>query len=177
MSSVKRATLTALCIALCVVLPMAFHAVGLGGAFSPLHIPALFCGLVCGPWYGFFCGTAGVLLSWLITGMPSAAQLVYMLPELAVYGLASGPLIRLLRTGSLTADLLLSLIPAMLLGRVVGGLARLLYLRGAYSIPLWVGAYFTTSLPGILLHLFLLPVLYLLLLRIGLIPTRETKGT
>jgi hypothetical protein len=177
MSSVKRAAFTSVCIALCVVLPLAFHAVGLGAAFSPLHIPALFCGLLCGPWYGFFCGTAGVVISWLTTGMPSAAQLVYMLPELAVYGAVSGLLFRRIRTGSLTADLLLSLVPAMLLGRIVGGLARLVYLQGAYSLSLWFGAYVLTALPGILLHLILLPTLYLLLKKIKVIPPRESKGS
>ena len=40
MSQVKRAMITAVCIALCVVLPMAFHSIQNAGAiFCPMHIP------------------------------------------------------------------------------------------------------------------------------------------
>lgn len=46
MSQVKRAMITAVCIALCVVLPMAFHSIQNAGAiFCPMHIPVLLCGL------------------------------------------------------------------------------------------------------------------------------------
>ena len=42
MSQVKRAMITAVCIALCVVLPMAFHSIQNAGAiFCPMHIPVL----------------------------------------------------------------------------------------------------------------------------------------
>ena len=176
MSSVQKATITALCMALCAVLPLAFHALGLGGAFSPLHIPALLCGLVCGPWYGLFCGAAGTLISSLTTSMPASAQLAYMIPELAIYGLAAGLFYRWIRTGSQTADLLLALIPAMLLGRIVGGLARLVYLKGDYSLALWAGSYLVSSLPGILTHLILIPSLILILTRAGAVPARNSKG-
>lgn len=41
MSQVKRAMITAVCIALCVVLPMAFHSIQNAGAiFCPMHIPS-----------------------------------------------------------------------------------------------------------------------------------------
>ena len=47
MSQVKRAMITAVCIALCVVLPMAFHSIQNAGAiFCPMHIPVLLCGLL-----------------------------------------------------------------------------------------------------------------------------------
>lgn len=177
MSSVKRATVTALCIALCTVLPTAFHALGLGAAFSPLHIPVLLCGLLCGPWYGGVCGAAGALLSSTLTGMPTAAQLGYILPELAVYGLVAGLLFCHIHTGRLPFDLLLALIPAMLAGRIIGGLVRLVYLHGEYTLTLWVGAYFLHALPGIAVHLTLIPTLYLLLTKTGRIPSRSEKGS
>lgn len=179
-SSVKRAVITALCIALCYALPLAFHAVGLGAAFSPLHLPVLLCGLLCGWPYGLFCGLAGPLVSSLLGGMPSAMQLPYHLPEIAVYGFLSGLLYRFVRTGSRTADLYLSLIPAMLLGRVVGGAAAALVFlpRGqAYSLALWASAYFVKSLPGIVLQLILLPLLVLALTLAGLIPRRYPNST
>ena len=74
MTSVKKSIITAVCIALCVVLPQAFHAIpNAGTIYCPMHIPVLLCGLVCGWSYGLLCGIAGPLLSSLITGMPPAA--------------------------------------------------------------------------------------------------------
>ena len=175
MSSVKRATITALCVALCAVLPLAFHGLGLGAAFSPLHIPVLLCGLVCGGWYGLFCGVAGPLISSLTTGMPGAPQLVYMIPELVVYGLTAGLLASHLRLRNPTLALYAALIPAMLLGRIVGGLARMIYLKGDYSLSLWLSAYFVSALPGILLHLLLVPVLVLTLRKAGLIAPQTVE--
>ena len=45
----KNLAFCALCIALCVVLPMAFHAIANAGMiFLPMHIPVLLCGLAGG---------------------------------------------------------------------------------------------------------------------------------
>ena len=58
--SAKNLAFCALCIALCVVLPMAFHAIANAGPiFLPMHIPVLLCGLACGWPYGLVCGRAG----------------------------------------------------------------------------------------------------------------------
>jgi len=98
-----------------------------------------------------------------------------MVPELCAYGLFSGLLLQWIRTGKLYADLYLSLIPAMLAGRVVGGVARALFLMAqskGYSVALWVGSYLTGTLPGIVLQLVLLPVLVAALIRARLIPER-----
>ena len=122
-----------------------------------------------------FCGVAGPLLSCLTTGMPSAARLLYMAPELCAYGLFCGLLLRFIRTGRTTADLYLTLVPAMVLGRVVGGAARAmfaLYNAESYSLALWVGAYVVETLPGAILQLVFLPALVLVLTRAKLIPAR-----
>ena len=50
LSTVKKSILTAVCIALCVVLPQAFHAIPNAGAvYLPMHIPVLLCGLIWPP--------------------------------------------------------------------------------------------------------------------------------
>ena len=56
MSSIKKICLCAICTALCYVLPLAFHPLVMGTALSPMHIPVLLCGLLCGWPYGAFCG-------------------------------------------------------------------------------------------------------------------------
>ena len=71
MTIVKRSMITAVCVALTVVLPMAFHAVpNAGSVILPMHIPVLLCGLICGWPFGLACGLIGPLLSNLFTGMP-----------------------------------------------------------------------------------------------------------
>lgn len=178
MSSVKKACICSFCAALCYVLPVAFHAMGLGMVFSPMHLPVLLCGLLCGWPYGAFCGIAGPVISCVLSGMPSPTQLVYMAPELCAYGLAAGLGMGLIRTGKTGIDLYLSLLPAMLLGRVVGGVAQaLFYLSTArsYSAALWVSSYVVGTLPGAVFQLIVLPALTLGLTRARLIPARYPK--
>ena len=177
MSAVKQSIITAVCIALCVVLPQAFHAIpNAGSIYLPMHIPVLLCGLICGWPYGLLCGLAGPALSALITGMPPAAVLPGMMVECGVYGLAAGLLMQLVRTKRLYADLYISLVAAMLLGRVVSGAAKaLIFSAGSYSMASWVAGSFVTALPGIIIQLALLPSIVYALMRARLIPQRYPK--
>lgn len=173
MSHIKRLVLTAVCAALCIVVPMAFHAIPNGGqVFLPMHIPILLCGMLCGWPYGLACGLLGPLLSSLLTSMPSAAALPGMLVECAVYGCVSGLLLRYVRAGSLYADLYISLVPAMLAGRVISGIVKALILSPGISLTTWATASFVTGLPGIAIQLALVPALVLGLERAKLIPKR-----
>ena len=179
MSTIKKLCLCAICTALCYVLPVAFHPLSVGTLLSPMHIPVLLCGLICGWPYGLFCGAAGPILSHLLSGMPAAAMLVTMIPELCAYGICTGLLMKWIRTGKLYADLYLSLIPAMLLGRIVGGVVRaVVYLSSAqaYSVSLWASSYLLGTLPGIILHLILLPAVVLVLMKARLIPARYPRS-
>lgn len=178
MSNVKKSILTAVCIALCVVLPQAFHAIPNAGAvYLPMHIPVLLCGLICGAPYGLLCGLAGPALSHLFTGMPPVGMLPSMLVECAVYGLAAGLMMKI-KTKSLYADLYLSLIVAMLAGRVLSGIAKaLIFSAGEYSMALWVTGSFVTSLPGIIIQLALIPTVVFALMKARLIPERYPKDS
>jgi len=175
MSSIKKLCLCGIFIALCYVLPLAFHMVGLGSVLSPLHIPVLLCGMVCGGWYGLACGAIGPVLSSLLSGMPPAVGLISMVPELMIYGFVSGLCMRFVRTGKLWGDLYISLAASMLLGRVVGGVAKALFYLGkgnSFGISAWVSAYFVTSAPAIALHLVLIPVLVVVLEKAGAMKKR-----
>ena len=173
MSHIKKLVLTAVCSALCVIVPMAFHSIpNAGQVFLPMHIPVLLCGMLCGWPYGLACGLIGPSLSSLLTGMPLPAVLPGMLVECAVYGCASGLLLRYVRTGNRYADLYISLVPAMLLGRVLSGIVKGLILTPGLSPAAWASASFVTSLPGIAIQLLLVPILVLGLERAKLIPKR-----
>ena len=175
MTSIKKACITAVCIALCYALPIAFHSVGLGSVFSPMHIPVLLCGMVCGGGYGLFCGIAGPVLSSILSGMPTTTGLIFMVPELVTYGLVSGILTSLVHTNRLHLDMYISLAAAMVLGRIAGGIASAIFYMGtgqAFTIGIWAASYFAGSFPGIICHLILIPLLAFTLMKAKLIPVR-----
>lgn len=127
--------------------------------------------LICGWPFGLLCGLAGPALSTLFTGMPPVAILPVMMIELAVYGLVSGLMMTLIRTKKIYLDLYISLIIAMLTGRIVAGLARaFIFARGATTMATWVASYFVTSLPGIIIQLVLIPTIVFALMNARLIP-------
>ncbi len=174
MSPVKKSIITAVCIALCVVLPQAFHAIpNAGSIYCPMHIPVLLCGLICGWQYGLLCGISGPLVSALITGMPPAAVLPGMLVECAAYGALTGLMMQLVHTKKVYPDLYISLLVAMLGGRIISGIAKaLIFSAGSYSMTAWVTGSFVTSLPGIIVHLVLIPSIVYALMKAKLIPAR-----
>jgi hypothetical protein len=142
---------------------------------SPIHIPVLLCGLISGPGYGVICGLLGPILASVITGMPGPAMLISMVPELMTYGLTAGMVMGWLRTGKLAVDLYAALTMAMVLGRVVGGVAKMLDYTGgsqSFTLAFWFSSYFVATLPGIVCHLILIPLLYLTLMKAKQIPVR-----
>ena len=174
-SSSKRITICGACIALCYALPIAFHSIGLGSILSPMHIPVLLCGLVCGGGYGFICGILGPVLSSLLSGMPPMMMLLRMIPELCVYGLVGGLAMKHIRTERNYVDVYISLILAMIAGRIVGGIATAIFYTvtsGVYSLALWFASYFAESIPGIAAHLILVPALVFSLQKARLVPNR-----
>lgn len=173
MSPVKKMTLGAVCIALCVVLPIAFHSIpNSGSVFLPMHIPVLVCGMICSWPYGLICGLAGPLLSSLLTGMPPAAILPAMMVECGVYGMTAGLMLKKVHTGKLYTDLYIALVTAMLAGRVFSGIAKALIFSPGMAMSAWVTASFVTSLPGIVIQLVLLPLVVSSLMKARVIPKR-----
>ena len=177
MSTVKRMVMTAICAAMCVVLPIAFHAIpNAGTVFLPMHIPVLLCGLVCGWPYGLVTGLLGPLLSSIITGMPPAAMLPSMMVECGVYGLVTGLMMRFVRTKNGLADLYISMVVAMILGRTVAGLAKAIIFTPGTAPFAWVTTSLVTGIPGIVIQLVLMPLVVFALTRARLIPARYPKG-
>ena len=176
LSYVKRIVLTAVCAALCVVVPMAFHSIpNAGSVILPMHIPVLLCGLMCSWPYGFVCGLLGPALSCLLTGMPPAAILPSMMIECATYGCTAGAMMELIRTKKLWLDLYISLIAAMVLGRVVAGFAKAWILAPGTPAFAWVTTSLVTGIPGIVLQLALIPAIVYALMRARLLPQRYPK--
>lgn len=175
LTPVKKLVFTAVCSALCLVLPMAFHSVpNAGSIFLPMHIPVLLCGLICGWPYGLVCGLLGPFIS-SFTGMPPAAVLPSMMVECASYGAVAGLMMRYIRTGSATGDLYISMGTAMILGRVIAGLAKAWILTPGAAPFAWVTTSLVTGIPGIVIQLIVMPAIVFALTKARLIPVRYPK--
>lgn len=173
MRSIKKLTLTSVCAALCVVLPIAFHSIpNAGTIFLPMHIPVLICGMICGWPYGLVCGLMGPLLSSAITGMPPVAMLPAMMVECGTYGAVSGLVLKVIRTGKTYGDLYIALVVAMIAGRVISGIAKALIFSPGLAMSAWVASSFVTALPGIVIQLVFLPGVVAMLMKANVIPQR-----
>ena len=176
-TSTRKLTLSALFLALGLVLPLITGQIPqIGKMLLPMHIPVLLCGMVCGAPYGAVCGLLGPMLSSVLTGMPTAALMPAMMVECAAYGLTTGLMLCLVRTGKTYADLYLSLVAAMLVGRLVSGVTKaLFFMAGQYTMQAWIAASFVTALPGIVLQLAVVPSIVYYLMRARLIPQRYPR--
>ena len=168
---VRKMVYAALYLAIAMVLPFITGQIPeIGAMLSPMHIPALLCGFMCGwPW-GLAVGFIAPLLRSFLFGMPALMPAaVAMAFELAVYGAAAGLLYRMLprKKWSVYAALVI----AMILGRLVWGAARLILagLSGSsFTWALFLAGAFTNAVPGIIMHLILIPVLVIAMDRAGL---------
>ena len=166
-NTTKKLVSCALCIALGVLLPMAFHMIpNAGSVFLPMHIPVLICGLFCGAPYGLACGIITPFLSSMTTGMPPAIILPQMVIELGVYGLVTGLCEKHIILKNEISKLYISLIIAMLAGRIMNGFVNTCILSTqGYTLSVFMTASFITCLPGIILQLIVVPVLVRILNR------------
>ena len=168
---VRKLTYAGLYLAIAMVLPFITGQIPeIGSMLCPMHIPALLCGFMCGwPW-GLAVGFAAPLLRSVIFGMPAMfPSAVAMAFELAVYGGTAGLLYRLMprEKWSIYAVLILS----MIAGRIVWGAVRVILagLSGSsFTWALFFAGAFTNAIPGIILHLILIPVLVMVMDRAGL---------
>ena len=161
MNKTKKLTLTAMCLALGVILPQAFHMIpNAGNIFLPMHIPVLICGFICGPFYGLTVGIITPCLSHIIFSMPPAMMLGQMIVELGVYGLCTGLLNQIITINNELLKYYLVLIISMVVGRITYGICNaLLFKAGNYSLSIWLSAAFIKGLPGIIIQLVLIPTI------------------
>lgn len=167
--NLKKIIITSFMIAIGIILPVAMHTLpNAGKVFLPMHIPIFIAGLICGGFYGFVCGILTPLLSSILTGMPTGVYLPLMIFELATYGAVAGILFKTITTKNKDFNLYISLIIAMIAGRIVFGvLNALVFNVGEYSLQIWLTSAFVTSLPGIILQIAIIPVISNLLIELS----------
>ena len=170
-TTIRRMVWAAVCLALCMVLPFLTGQIPqIGSAISPMHIPVLLAGFICGPWWTMAVGAVSPLLRFALFGMPPIFPTgVAMCFELAAYGLVSGALYA--RLPKKTSNIYVSLIAAMLTGRVVWGIVRVV-LSGVSGEPFTWAAFmagaFLNAIPGIIIHILLIPIIVLALKKANL---------
>ena len=174
-AQIRKLTYSAICLALCLVLPFLTGQIPqIGAALCPMHLPVLLAGFLCGPWWAAAVGATAPLLRHLIFGMPPILTAIAMAFELLTYGLLSGALHRLLPQRAVS--IYLSLIGAMVGGRLVWGAVQVVILGLSDSAftwaPFWAGAV-ANAIPGIIVQLILIPILVMALQRAHFIPAAK----
>ncbi len=172
-SYVKNLTLSAMFIAIGFVLPfLTGHIPQIGSMLSPMHIPVFLCGLICGWPYGAVVGLLLPLSRSLILGMPPLYPTALAMSfELLTYGLVSGLIYRLLHRRGMLA-VYIALVGAMLAGRAVWGVAQVILLGlggNAFTWQAFMAGAFVNAVPGIILHLILVPAIMFALDRTKLV--------
>lgn len=168
-----KLVLTALFLALCLVLPFVTGGIPtIGNMLLPMHIPVLLCGLLCGWQYGLVIGFVAPLLRSVLFGMPPIYPVALAMAfELAAYGLIIGLVYTALHKRGLAA-LYGSLLVAMVGGRLVWGVAEVVLLGMAgntFTLQAFLSGALLTAVPGIVLQLVFIPAVMVALDRTGVV--------
>ena len=167
--STRKLCAAGLLLAMGILLPQVFHLIGgaaTGGTFLPMHIPLLMSGLLLGPAYGAALGIVCPAVSFLLTSMPPAAKLPFMVVELAFYGLVAG---LFAARGTSRTGTYVGLIAAQAAGRLANAAALLIAARlFQLEVPAvaTVGAALVTGIPGIVIQLIFIPPIVILLRKV-----------
>lgn len=159
MNPIKKLVYAAVCLALALYLPFLTGQIPeIGSMLSPMHIPVLLCGFICGWQYGVAVGFIAPLLRHMLFSMPPMPMALIFAFEFAAYGCIAALLYKALPKKA--GYVYLSLLGAMLGGRIVWGIGRAL-LAGISNTVFPFGAFlagaFIDALPGIILHIALIP--------------------
>ena len=159
--SLNKLILSALFMALGIVLPFfTAQLKTLGSALLPMHFPVMICGFICGPQYGVTVGFILPLLRGALFGMPPLyPNAVWQAFELGTYGFAAGFMYMRLGQGKLW-KIYVSMIAAMISGRVVWGIVKAIILGFAgqsFTVQMFIAGGILNAIPGIVLQLVLIP--------------------
>lgn len=165
-TNVKNLVCAALCLALALLLPLVTGQIPqVGNMLLPMHIPVLLSGFLCGPFWGVLVGFTAPLLRYVIFGMPVIYPMgISMAFELSAYALTAGMMYRLLPKK--VSCIYVSLISAMVAGRIIWGLVRFVLagLSGSeFPFSAFIAGAVTEAIPGIIIQLILLPVIIMAL--------------
>lgn len=175
--STQNLALSAMFIAIGIVLPFFTGQLQqIGNMLLPMHLPVLLCGLICGWQYGAAVGFILPPLRYVMFAAPPIFPIgAAMAVELAAYGLIAGFLYNRSRWQCIIS-LYRSLIAAMIGGRLVWGIARVLMtgVSGeAFTWQMFLSGALLTAIPGIIIQLVFIPAVMVALDRTGMVHFRR----
>lgn len=170
-NEIRNLTLAAMFLALAFVMPFLTGQIPqVGSMLCPMHIPVLLCGFLCGGPWGLIVGLVAPILRSSVLGMPPMfPTAVCMAFELAAYGFVTGFLHTRLAKGK--GSVYVSLITAMIAGRVVWGIAMFACMgfdETKFGMAAFIAGAITTAIPGIILQIVIVPVLVMVVERYAL---------
>ena len=165
-NNARNMVMAALCLALCMVLPFITGQVPqIASMISPMHIPVFLAGYVCGPVWALLVGFVAPILRSMLFGMPAMVPNAFAMAfELAAYGFFAGLFFGLFPKK--TPFIYISLVLAMLLGRVVWGFATfciLGFLGNEFTFEAFMAGAFIKAVPAIIIHIVLIPLIVMAL--------------
>lgn len=153
----QNLTIAGICLALALLLPLLTGQIPqIGAMLAPMHLAMLLCGFLCKPSYAAVVGFTAPLLRFAIFGMPPLFPIgIAMSFELMTYALVASLMYK-------RYNIYVSLITAMLIGRVVWGIVMSI-IAGVSSVQFGLSMFITgallTAAPGIVLQIILVPLL------------------
>lgn len=162
MTKNKKIILSGLFLALGILLPFLTGQIPkFGNMLLPMHIPVLLCGMLCGWHWGLLIGFILPIARSFLVGMPVLyPTAISMAFELASYGFISGFLYS--RLTKKISTLYISLVSAMLGGRIVWAIAQTILLGAggkAFTFAMFISGAFVNATIGIILQLIFIPVI------------------
>ena len=157
----KKLVLSAMFIALGLVLPFLTQIPSLGNRFLPMHLPVLVAGFVCGGPLGMMIGFVTPLIRSLLFGMPPLYPTALAMSfELATFGLLTGVIYRRLPKG--IPYTYIALLIAMVAGRAVWGVVSFILFAiagNAFTWQIFLTGAVLNAIPGIIFQLIIVPML------------------
>lgn len=174
MNKVKKLAVAAMLFAVGMVLPFFIGQIpAIGKLLLPMHIPVLLCGFIVGWQYGALTGFLLPIVRGLVFGMPPLyPNAIAMAFEMAAYGFVSGYLYSHARW-QCTKMLYISLVTAMLAGRLVWAFAEVILLGiggNTFTWEMFAAGAFLNAIPGIIVQLVLIPLIMVALRRAKVVP-------
>lgn len=163
---VKKISLAGLFVAIGIILPVVLGSVApeVGSVISPMHIPVLLCGYICGKKYGAVVGVSLPFIKIMVYGVPPLHVVIPMAIELAGYGFFAGYFNE--KMGDSIKGIYKSLTCSMVIGRILYGVAK--YIVYSYGLFGFAGGKYTLlmflmsgavlgGIPAIISHLIVIP--------------------
>ncbi|MBR6518762.1 MAG: ECF transporter S component [Oscillospiraceae bacterium] len=162
MNSTKKLVTSSLLLAVALLLPFVTGQIPeIGNMLLPMHLPVLLAGFIVGGPSAMAIGAIAPLLRSVLWGMPVLfPKAISMAFELAAYGLVSGIVYSNSKKDG--KSVFISLITAMIAGRVVWGIVSMILfgvMGKGFTMALFMTEAFVNAVPGIAVQFIAIPMI------------------